>query len=31
MQTRTLIPLTTAVVGMGLAMWVVHFILKLWW
>jgi hypothetical protein len=28
---KDLIPLTTAVVGMGLAMWVLHSILNLWW
>jgi hypothetical protein len=28
---RDLLPLVTAVVGMGLAMWMLHIIVESWW
>jgi hypothetical protein len=28
---RDVVPLAIAVVGMGLAMWVLHYVVELWW
>jgi len=28
---RDLIPVATAVVSMGVAMWVLHYVVRLWW
>jgi hypothetical protein len=28
---KDLVPLATAIVGMGLAMWVLHHVVELWW
>jgi len=28
---KDLVPLATAIAGMGLAMWVLHYVVELWW
>jgi len=28
---QDLVPLATAVIAMGLAMWVLHYVVELWW
>jgi hypothetical protein len=28
---KDLVPVATAIVGMGLAMWVLHYVVELWW